>query len=71
MAFHRYMYTTNTRYADTVVGVGTLSSTPSAFDQGTYGFTRSTSVEAEDETPSCGPSQQIDRAPKYGIASLE
>lgn len=60
MAFHRYMYTTNTSYADTVVGMGTLSSTSSALDRGTYRFASSTSVGAEDETPSCGPSQQID-----------
>ena len=34
MALRRYMYTTNSTYSDIVVGVGTLSSTPSALDDG-------------------------------------
>ena len=34
VALRRYMYTTNSTYSDIVVGVGTLSSTPSALDDG-------------------------------------
>ena len=34
MALRRYMYTTNSTNSDVVVGVGTLSSTPSALDDG-------------------------------------
>ena len=34
MALRRYMYTTNATYSDIVVGLGTLSSVPSALDDG-------------------------------------
>ena len=34
MALRRYMYTTNSSYSNIVVGVGTLSTTPSALDDG-------------------------------------
>ena len=41
MALRRHMYTTNSTYSRIVVGVGTLSSTPSALDDGALGFTKS------------------------------
>lgn len=52
MAFRRYICTTNVRYADIVVGLGTLSNTTNALDQGTYGFPSNSSVGHEDENPS-------------------
>ena len=56
MAFRSHICTTNTRYADIVVGLGTLSSTTKGLDKGMYGFPSNSSVGHEDKAPS----QEVD-----------